>query len=161
MNKICFFLFLSLFFIACSNDSSSSMRADNQNQAGSEQPPIRNWPAMVTSKTEVHFNQDGGSDTISVKNYGHWWINSGCDGECAAEKYIYPNTSETGEEVYNSIDGGWWSAKVLKNTPNKIVITAKAVEECQFEECSKEIPRRASIGMTAGDVFAHIKIYQE
>ena len=44
---------------------------------------------------------------------------------------------------------------------NLDVITAKAVEECQFEECSKEIPRRASIGMTAGDVFAHIKIYQE
>lgn len=150
-----YLLFFSLFFIACSGDRSTTM------QSSDEVPVPGNWPAMEISKTEVHFNQDGGSDTISVKNYEKWWINSGCNGECAAGQYIYTGSTETGETDFNQINGGWWSAKVLKNTPNKVVITANATVECLSEDCVKEIPRKASIGMTAGDVFAHIKIYQE
>ncbi len=149
-------LFLSLFFVACSGDRATTM------QGGGEEAPVPGiWHAMEISKTEVRFSQSGGSDTITVKNYEKWWINSGCNGECAAGQYISTGTAETGETDFNHIDGGWWSAEVLKNSPNKVVITTKAAEECTSESCVKEVPRKASIGMTAGDVFAQIKIYQE
>ena len=142
-------LSLALLFTACSLDIVSS-------------DPEGLWEEMKLSKKEVHFDHKGGTDTISVKNYSRWWFSSACDGECSDSNYILPDGPESENVGFNHITGGWWSAEVPKDSPNKIVITANAAETCLSEDCGKEVfPRKAIIIMTAGDIFESITIYQE
>jgi hypothetical protein len=150
MKKIyCYLLFLALCFTACSLDLSST-EADGK------------WEEMKLSKKEVHFEHTGGSDTISVKNYSSWWFASACNGECSDGNRILPSSSEA-EIIDNKlINGSWWSAEVLKDSPNKIAIKVDAAVECLSEDCGKEVfPRKAIITMTAGDIFESITIYQK
>ena len=150
MKKLyCYLLFLSLCFTACSLDV-----------AGSD--PDGKWDEMKLSKKEVHFDHTGGTDTISVKNYSSWWFSSACNEECTDGNYILPNGSETENAGLNHISGGWWRAEVLKDSPNKVIITANGAETCLSEDCGKEaFPRKAIITMTAGDIFKSFFIYQE
>ena len=75
---------------------------------------------------------------------------------------ILPSSSEA-EIIDNKlINGSWWSAEVLKDSPNKIAIKVDAAVECLSEDCGKEVfPRKAIITMTAGDIFESITIYQK
>ena len=142
-------LSLALIFTACSLDFVSS-------------DPDGKWEEMKLSKKEVHFDLKGGTDTISVKNYKSWWISSACNEKCADTNYIIPGNLETEYPDNNNINGGWWSAEVPKNSPNKIVFKVNAAETCLSEDCGKEVfPRKAIITMTAGDIFKSITIYQE
>ena len=150
MKKLyCYLLFLSLCFTACSLDV-----------AGSD--PDGKWDEMKLSKKEVHFDHKGGTDTITVKNYSSWWFSSACNEECTDGNYILPNGPETENVGFNHITGGWWSAEVLKDSPNKVVITANGAETCLSEDCGKEVfPRKAIVTMTAGDIFKTFVIYQD
>lgn len=150
MKKLyCYLLFLSLCFTACSLDV-----------AGSD--PDGKWDEMKLSKKEVHFDHTGGTDTISVKNYSTWWFASACNEECTDGNYILPDGPETENVGFNHITGGWWSAEVLKDSPNKVVITANGAETCLSEDCGKEVfPRKAIVTMTAGDIFKTFVIYQD
>lgn len=150
MKKLyCYLLFLSLCFTACSLDV-----------AGSD--PDGKWDEMKLSKKEVHFDHTGGTDTISVKNYSSWWFSSACNEECTDGNYILPDGPETENVGFNHITGGWWSAEVLKDSPNKVVITANGAEICLSEDCGKEVfPRKAIVTMTAGDIFKTFVIYQD
>ncbi|WP_295860943.1 hypothetical protein [uncultured Fibrobacter sp.] len=150
MKKIyCYLLFLSLCFTACSLDV-----------AGSD--PDGKWDEMKLSKKEVHFDHTGGTDTIFVKNYSRWWFSSACNEECTDGNYILPDGPETENVGFNHITGGWWSAEVLKDSPNKVVITANGAEICLSEDCGKEVfPRKAIVTMTAGDIFKTFVIYQD
>lgn len=150
MKKLyCYLLFLSLCFTACSLDV-----------AGSD--PDGKWDEMKLSKKEVHFDHTGGTDTISVKNYSSWWFSSACNEECTDGNYILPDGPETENVGFNHITGGWWSAEVLKDSPNKVVITANGAETCLSEDCGKEVfPRKAIVTMTAGDIFKTFVIYQD
>ena len=142
-------LSLSLLFTACSLDLTST-EADGK------------WEEMKLSKKEVHFEHKGGTDTIFVKNYSTWWFASACDGECTDGNHILPDGPETENVGFNHISGGWWSAEVLKDSPNKIAIKVDAAVECLSEDCGKEVfPRKAIITMTAGDIFESITIYQK
>mgnify|MGYP003371752069 CR=1 FL=1 len=142
-------LSLSLLFTACSLDLTST-EADGK------------WEEMKLSKKEVHFEHKGGTDTIFVKNYSTWWFASACDGECTDGNHILPDGPETENVGFNHISGGWWSAEVLKDSPNKIAIKVDAAVECLSEDCGKEVfPRKAIITMTAGDIFGSIAVYQE
>ena len=117
---------------------------------------------MKLSKKEVHFDHTGGTDTISVKNYSSWWFSSACNEECTDGNYILPDGPETENVGFNHITGGWWSAEVLKDSPNKVVITANGAETCLSEDCGKEVfPRKAIVTMTAGDIFKTFVIYQD
>ena len=150
MKKIyCYLLFLALCFTACSLDLSST-EADGK------------WEEMKLSKKEVHFEHTGGSDTISVKNYSSWWISSARNETSADTNYILPTSIDTGAIDNRLISGGWWSAEVLKDSPNKVVVTVNGAETCLSEDCGKEVfPRKAIITMTAGDIFESITIYQK
>lgn len=150
MKKLyCYLLFLSLCFTACSLDLSST-EADGK------------WDEMKLSKKEVHFDHKGGTDTITVKNYSSWWFSSACNEECTDGNYILPDGPETENVGFNHITGGWWSAEVLKDSPNKVVITANGAEICLSEDCGKEVfPRKAIVTMTAGDIFKTFVIYQD
>lgn len=150
MKKLyCYLLFLSLCFTACSLDV-----------AGSD--PDGKWDEMKLSKKEVHFDHKGGTDTIFVKNYSRWWFSSACNEECTDGNYILPDGPETENVGFNHITGGWWSAEVLKDSPNKVVITANGAETCLSEDCGKEVfPRKAIVTMTAGDIFKTFVIYQD
>ena len=150
MKKIyCYLLFLALCFTACSLDLSST-EADGK------------WEEMKLSKKEVHFEHTGGSDTISVKNYSSWWISSARNETSADTNYILPTSIDTGAIDNRFISGGWWSAEVLKDSPNKVVVTVNGAETCLSEDCGKEVfPRKAIITMTAGDIFESITIYQK
>ncbi|WP_297947826.1 hypothetical protein [uncultured Fibrobacter sp.] len=142
-------LSLSLFFTACSLDLSST-EADGK------------WEEMKLSKKEVHFEHKGGTDTISVKNYSSWWFASACNGECSDGNRILPTSIDTGAIDNRLISGGWWSAEVLKDSPNKVVVTVNGAETCLSEDCGKEVfPRKAIITMTAGDIFNNFVIYQD
>ena len=149
MKKLyCYLLFLSLCFTACSLDV-----------AGSD--PDGKWDEMKLSKKEVHFDHTGGTDTISVKNYSSWWFSSACNEECTDGNYILPDGPETENVGFNHITGGWWSAEVLKDSPNKIVITSGGALTCPVDDCDKEVyPKKAIINVTAGDIFSSITIYQ-
>jgi len=150
MKKIyCYLLFLALCFTACSLDLTST-EVDGK------------WEEMKLSKKEVHFEHKGGTDTIFVKNYSRWWFASACDGECTDGNHILPDGPETENVGFNHITGGWWSAEVLKDSPNKVVITANGAETCLSEDCGKEVfPRKAIVTMTAGDIFKTFVIYQD
>ena len=150
MKKIyCYLLFLALCFTACSLDLTST-EVDGK------------WEEMKLSKKEVHFEHKGGTDTIFVKNYSRWWFASACDGECTDGNHILPDGPETENVGFNHITGGWWSAEVLKDSPNKVVITANGAEICLSEDCGKEVfPRKAIVTMTAGDIFKTFVIYQD
>jgi hypothetical protein len=150
MKKIyCYLLFLALCFTACSLDLTST-EVDGK------------WEEMKLSKKEVHFEHKGGTDTIFVKNYSTWWFASACDGECTDGNHILPDGPETENVGFNHITGGWWSAEVLKDSPNKVVITANDAETCLSEDCGKEVfPRKAIVTMTAGDIFKTFVIYQD
>ena len=142
-------LFLALCFTACSLDLTST-EVDGK------------WEEMKLSKKEVHFEHKGGTDTIFVKNYSRWWFASACDGECTDGNHILPDGPETENVGFNHITGGWWSAEVLKDSPNKVVITANGAEICLSEDCGKEVfPRKAIVTMTAGDIFKTFVIYQD
>ncbi|WP_295684936.1 hypothetical protein [uncultured Fibrobacter sp.] len=142
-------LSLSLFFTACSLDLSST-EADGK------------WEEMKLSKKEVHFEHKGGTDTISVKNYSSWWFASACNGECSDGNRILPTSIDRGAIDNRLISGGWWSAEVLKDSPNKVVVTVNGAETCLSEDCGKEVfPRKAIITMTAGDIFNNFVIYQD
>lgn len=142
-------LSLSLCFTACSLDLSST-EADGK------------WDEMKLSKKEVHFDHKGGTDTITVKNYSSWWFNTACNERCADTNYILPTSIDTGAIDNRLIRGDWWSAEVLKSSPNKVAITVNAAETCLSEDCGKEVfPRKAIIIMTAGDIFGSIAVYQE
>ncbi len=150
MKKIyCYLLFLALCFTACSLDLSST-EADGK------------WEEMKLSKKEVHFEHTGGTDTISVKNYSSWWISSARNETSADTNYILPTSIDTGAIDNRLISGGWWSAEVLKDSPNKVVVTVNGAETCLSEDCGKEVfPRKAIITMTAGDIFNNFVIYQD
>lgn len=150
MKKIyCYLLFLALCFTACSLDLTST-EVDGK------------WEEMKLSKKEVHFEHKGGADTIFVKNYSRWWFASACDGECTDGDHILPDGPETENVGFNHITGGWWSAEVLKDSPNKVVITMNGAETCLSEDCGKEVfPRKAIVTMTAGDIFKTFVIYQD
>jgi len=150
MKKIyCYLLFLALCFTACSLDLTST-EVDGK------------WEEMKLSKKEVHFEHKGGTDTIFVKNYSRWWFASACDGECTDGNHILPDGPETENVGFNHITGGWWSAEVLKDSPNKVVITVNGAETCLSEDCGKEVfPRKAIVTMTAGDIFKTFVIYQD
>ena len=150
MKKIyCYLLFLALCFTACSLDLTST-EVDGK------------WEEMKLSKKEVHFEHKGGTDTIFVKNYSTWWFASACDGECTDGDHILPDGPETENVGFNHITGGWWSAEVLKDSPNKVVITVNGAETCLSEDCGKEVfPRKAIVTMTAGDIFKSFVIYQD
>lgn len=142
---------LTLFFTACSIDLDFvSEETDGK------------WDEMKLSKKEVHFDHKGGTDTITVKNYSSWWFNTACNERCADTNYILPTSIDTGAIDNRLISGDWWSAEVLKSSPNKVAITVNAAETCLSEDCGKEVfPRKAIIIMTAGDIFESITIYQE
>lgn len=150
MKKIyCYLLFLALCFTACSLDLTST-EVDGK------------WEEMKLSKKEVHFEHKGGADTIFVKNYSTWWFASACNGECTDGDHILPDGPETENVGFNHITGGWWSAEVLKDSPNKVVITVNGAETCLSEDCGKEVfPRKAIVTMTAGDIFKTFVIYQD
>lgn len=150
MKKIyCYLLFLALCFTACSLDLSST-EAEGK------------WEEMKLSKKEVHFEHTGGTDTISVKNYSSWWISSARNETSADTNYILPTSIDTGAIDNRLISGGWWSAEVLKDSPNKVVVTVNGAETCLSEDCGKEVfPRKAIITMTAGDIFNNFVIYQD
>ena len=117
---------------------------------------------MKLSKKEIHFDHKGGTDTISVKNYSSWWISSARNETSADTNYILPTSIDTGAIDYRLISGGWWSAEVLKDSPNKVVITVNGAETCLSEDCGKEVfPRKAIVTMTAGDIFNNFVIYQD
>ena len=142
-------LSLSLLFTACSLDLTST-EADGK------------WEEMKLSKKEIHFDHKGGTDTISVKNYSSWWISSARNETSADTNYILPTSIDTGAIDYRLISGGWWSAEVLKDSPNKVVITVNGAETCLSEDCGKEVfPRKAIVTMTAGDIFKTFVIYQD
>ena len=142
-------LSLSLCFTACSLDLAST-EADGK------------WEEMKLSKKEVHFEHMGGTDTITVKNYSSWWFSSARNETSADTNYILPNSSETENASFYHISGDWWSAEVLKDSPNKVVVTVNAAETCLSEDCGKEVfPRKAIITMTAGDIFESFTVYQE
>ncbi len=141
-------LFLALLFTACSLNVTTS-------------DPDGLWEKMKLSKKEVHFDHAGGTDTVSVLNYSTWWFSSACDGECADDNYILPDGPETENVGFNHITGSWWSAEVLKDSPNKIVITSGGALTCPVDDCDKEVyPKKAIINVTAGDIFSSITIYQ-
>ena len=142
-------LFLALVFTACSFDFVSTT-------------PDGLWDEMKLNKKEIHFGTKGGTDTIFVKNYDSWWFSSACDGDCADNTYILPDTLESGYRDIHNINGGWWKGEILENSPNKAIITVNSLETCEPEECSKKATsRKAVITMTAGDIFSTIMIYQE
>ena len=142
-------LSLTLFFTACSFDFVTST-------------PDGLWDEMKLSKKELHFGPEGGTDTVSVKNYNSWWFSSACDGDCADGTYILPENLETEYPDFHNINGGWWKGKILKDSPNKAIITVNSLETCESEECDKKTTsRKAVITMTAGDIFSSIIIYQE
>ena len=142
-------LSLSLLFTACSLDLTST-EADGK------------WEEMKLSKKEIHFDHKGGTDTISVKNYSSWWISSARNETSADTNYILPTSIDTGTIDNRLISGGWWSAEVLKDSPNKVVVTVNGAETCLSEDCGKEVfPRKAIITMTAGDIFESFVIYQD
>lgn len=142
---------LTLFLTACSIDLDFV-----------SEEPDGDWEGMKLSKKEVHFDHKGGTDTITVKNYSSWWFNTACNERCADTNYILPTSIDTGAIDNRLISGDWWSAEVLKSSPNKVAITVNAAETCLSEDCGKEVfPRKAIIIMTAGDIFESITIYQE
>lgn len=142
-------LFLALLFTGCSFDFVST-------------EPDGLWDEMKLSKKELHFGPEGGTDTVSVKNYNSWWFSSACDGDCADGTYILPENLETEYPDFHNINGGWWKGKILEDSPNKVVIIVDSLETCEPEEHEKKTTsRKAVITMTAGDIFSSIIIYQE
>jgi len=140
---------LALIFAACSLDVSSSEKDGD-------------WPEMELSQAEISFGLTGGTDTVSVKNYTSWWFSYACNDTCTGDNYILPDDYNTDYPGMRQINGGWWKADVLKDSPNKVVITVNGVETCLSEDCGKEdFPRKAIIGMTGGDIFASFTIYQQ
>ena len=105
------------------------------------------WTKMKITKVAFVFPSDGGMDSCQVKNYKHWWIAD-----------AYSNDSRSGERAivplypFDTLQADWFTAVVPKGNANWLLL------ETQPNETG--LRRRASLLMTAGDIFKTITIEQ-
>mgnify|MGYP002626830638 CR=1 FL=1 len=120
------------------------------------------WPPIKVDKSRLSFTPEGGSETVTLKNYSSWWIYGAHEGayqdENGAwryENYIYPTPeNEDDLDAWFSIDGGWYHASVPDRGRSKsLIVTVNA-------NYSRE-ERKAFIEMECGDAFTSISISQE
>lgn len=117
------------------------------------------WDAPMLDKSELHFAAEGGEQTVTILNYGRWWIYGGyedsevVDGVMKYTNYIYATHSDENINSHDLLDGGWYRAVVPnKGDSTQVIITVDTNPTTQ--------PRKATIEMTVGNAGASIKIYQ-
>ncbi|MBO4475765.1 MAG: BACON domain-containing protein [Bacteroidales bacterium] len=110
-----------------------------------------NWPSIQLSQDAVEFPSQGGTATVTALNYKGWFICEGYEnGEYVNGKWYHTNYVVS--ESNNNLDGGWYHATVPDECHNQLVVTA--------DENTTGKAREAYIEMSAGDVFAKVKISQ-
>ena len=95
------------------------------------------WDPMKLSKNEIVFPAEGGTDSIKVKNYSSWWISS-----------VFVNNSDD----FRSTKADWMEIVVPDDKRNWVYVTVG--------ENTTDSLRKATLVMTAGDIFKSIPITQ-
>lgn len=98
------------------------------------------WDPMKLSKNEIVFPAEGGTDSIKVTNYSSWWISSVQIG-----KNYYCDDS-------HSTKADWMEIVVPNDKRNWVFVTVS--------ENTTDSLRKATLVMTAGDIFKDISITQ-
>lgn len=98
------------------------------------------WDPMKLSKNEIVFPAEGGTDSIKVTNYSSWWISSVQIG-----KNYYCDDS-------HSTKADWMEIVVTNDKRNWVFVTVS--------ENTTDSLRKATLVMTAGDIFKDISITQ-
>ena len=100
------------------------------------------WEPIDLSISELTFGLEGGTQSVTSLNYPNWWISSICipnNGEELWYTTSYP-------EIYTlSVEG---LSAVAKTNTVEVTVDVSST------------PRNWSLEMTAGDIFAKIKISQ-
>jgi len=95
------------------------------------------WDSMKLSKNEFVFSAEGGTDSIKVTNYSSWWISS-----------VFVNNSDD----FRSTKADWMEIVVPDDKRNWVYVTVG--------ENTTDSLRKATLVMTAGDIFKSIPITQ-
>lgn len=132
MKKLYILIFLAITTVICS--------CDNEEDGA--------WDPIKLSKSEVTFDENGGSVTIESKNYNNWWINVinvvGTDIYYLADpgdNYLNVNLTASGEGI---------SAKIAGSKNNTVIITVDPSSG----------KNEWSVVMQAGNAFTSIKVRQ-
>lgn len=98
------------------------------------------WDPMKLSKNEIVFPAEGGTDSIKVTNYSSWWISSVQIGKNYYCDDSHSTKADWMEIVVPNDKRNWVFVTVSKNTTDSL--------------------RKATLVMTAGDIFKDISITQ-
>ena len=114
-----------------------------------DEPMYGDWPPVEVDKHQLEFTSADGGQTVTMLNYGHWWIGVSYEDNGGAEytNMVYP-------EHASNLDGGWYHVMVPTGKGSN---TALVVVD---ENCTGK-PRRAKIEMVVGDTFTTISINQQ
>lgn len=140
------FLFIPLFLCALMN------ACDDVTDGG--------WDPMSLTDDCVNMNADGGTATISIKNYPSIWLNdivTDTTGYSSSQlskstAYYYHDTQKNNYTAPDSIIAPWVKAVVLKESPQRITITVAPNRSA--------VNRQARLDIEYGDAFAAVIIRQ-
>lgn len=120
-----------------------------------DEPMDGDWSPIEVDKKQLEFTSAGGEQTVTMLNYGHWWINGGYEGGVQVNgtseyvNYVHPEPG-----VFNSLDGGWYRVTVPDGEDGNVAVVV--VDSNDTGES-----RQAKIIMTVGDAFVTISVNQQ
>ena len=116
-----------------------------------DEPMDGDWSPIEVDKKQLEFTSAGGEQTVTMLNYGHWWICFGYEDNGGAEyiNRVYPEHGDA-----SRLDGGWYHVTVPAGKGGNAAVVVVD------ENCTGK-PRRAKIEMVLGDTFTTISINQQ